>query len=68
MTDLGMTGPVDSVIGVGKETAIERSLSQMPLKMEVADSEATIRGARLKIDSETGKTLEINPLALAPTF
>lgn len=60
ITDLGMTGPENSVIGVGKEIAIERSLSQMPLKMEVADMEACIRGVKLQIDSESGKTLSID--------
>ncbi len=59
ITDLGMTGPGESVIGVGPETAIERSLSQMPLKMEVADHEAAIRGVQLKIDPETGKCASI---------
>jgi metallophosphoesterase (TIGR00282 family) len=59
ITDLGMTGPVDSVIGVGKEIAIERSLSQMPLKMEVSDSEACIRGVHLRIDAESGRCVEI---------
>ena len=59
ITDLGMTGPGNSVIGVGAETAIERSLSQMPLKMEVADNEAAIRGVQLKIDPATGKCASI---------
>ena len=44
ITDIGMTGPVDSVIGMKKETAISRSLTQMPLKMEVAVSAAEIQG------------------------
>ena len=38
ITDIGMTGPVDSVIGMKKETAVSRSLTQMPLKMEVQNS------------------------------
>lgn len=59
ITDLGMTGPGNSVIGVGKEIAIERSLSQMPLKMEVADMEACIRGVRVGIDTSTGRCTRI---------
>ena len=43
ITDIGMTGPIDSVIGMKKETAIARSLTQMPLKMEVQNSTARSR-------------------------
>ena len=59
ITDIGMTGPRDSVIGMKKETAIARSLTQMPLKMEVQNSPGEIRGVLLEIDAVTGKALSI---------
>jgi 2',3'-cyclic-nucleotide 2'-phosphodiesterase len=59
ITDIGMTGPSGSVIGMKKETAIARCLSQMPLKMEVQDSPAEIMGVVLEIDVSTGKTTDI---------
>ncbi len=59
ITDIGMTGPQDSVIGMKKETAINRSLTQMPLKMEVQNSPAEIQGAILEIDPATGRALRI---------
>ncbi len=59
ITDIGMTGPVDSVIGMKKETAISRSLTQMPLKMEVQNSTAEIQGVLLEIDITTGKAVSI---------
>ncbi|MGA2977276.1 MAG: TIGR00282 family metallophosphoesterase [Spirochaetia bacterium] len=59
ITDIGMTGPIDSVIGMKKEIAIARSLTQMPLKMEVQNSAAEIQGVLLEIDLETGKTMKI---------
>ena len=59
ITDIGMTGPVDSVIGMKKETAISRSLTQMPLKMEVQNSTAEIQGVLLSIDITTGKAVSI---------
>jgi hypothetical protein len=59
ITDIGMTGPRDSVIGMKKETAIARSLTQMPLKMEVQNSPGEIRGVLLEIDTATGKALSI---------
>ena len=59
ITDIGMTGPVDSVIGMRKETAIARSLTQMPLKMEVQNSTAEIQGVLLQIETSTGKCVHI---------
>jgi len=59
ITDIGMTGPVDSVIGMKKETAVARSLTQMPLKMEVQNSPAEIQGVLLEIDLSQGKAVKI---------
>jgi len=59
ITDIGMIGPTNSVIGMKRETAIARCLSQMPLKMEVQDSPAEIMGVLLTIDASTGKTTHI---------
>jgi 2',3'-cyclic-nucleotide 2'-phosphodiesterase len=65
ITDIGMTGPSDSVIGMKTETAISRSLTQMPLKMEVATGPAEIRGVFLEIDTTTGKALRIERIRQA---
>jgi metallophosphoesterase (TIGR00282 family) len=59
ISDIGMTGPAGSVIGMKTETAIARCLSQMPLKMEVQNSPAEIMGVFLEIDASTGKTVRI---------
>jgi metallophosphoesterase (TIGR00282 family) len=59
ITDIGMTGPVDSVIGVVKEVAIRRLLSQMPLKMEVVDKPAVIMGVLIEINTHSGKAISI---------
>jgi 2',3'-cyclic-nucleotide 2'-phosphodiesterase len=59
ITDIGMTGPVDSVIGMKKETAVTRSLTQMPLKMEVQNSPAEIQGVFLEIDLSRGTAVKI---------
>ncbi len=59
ITDIGMTGPRDSVIGFRWDTAVQRSLTQMPLKMEVSDAPADIQGIRVEIDGETGKARSI---------
>jgi calcineurin-like phosphoesterase len=59
ITDIGMTGPIDSVIGMKRETAVSRSLTQMPLKMEVQNSRAEIQGVLLEIDLSTGLAVKI---------
>lgn len=59
ITDMGMTGPDDSVIGSSKKISVQRSLSQMPLKMEVSDTPAVIQGVKISIDVETGKSTKI---------
>lgn len=53
ITDLGMSGPVDSVIGVKADICVRRSLTQMPIKMESAEGEASILGALFTIDEAT---------------
>jgi len=59
LTDAGMTGPADSVIGVKKEIALDRFLTQMPHKFEVAKRDLVLEGAVVSIDSETGKAVAI---------
>jgi metallophosphoesterase (TIGR00282 family) len=64
ITDVGMTGPTDSVIGIKKEIAIERFLTQMPLPFNVAQEGLEIQGVILELDSRTGWTCKINRLKL----
>ncbi len=59
LTDLGMCGPDLSVIGSSADISVRRFLTQLPLKIEVADSAAVISGIVAKIDVKSGKTLHI---------
>lgn len=59
ITDVGMVGPRDSVIGVKKENIIERFLTGMPQKFTVAREDVWINGVVLDIDEKTGKTSSI---------
>lgn len=54
ITDVGMTGPYDSVIGQKKEIILERYLTGLPNKFEVATGEGTLCGVLLDIDETTG--------------
>lgn len=59
VSDIGMTGPVEGVIGMRRETAIHRSLSQMPLRMTVQEGPSEIQGCLITIDVRTGRALAI---------
>jgi metallophosphoesterase (TIGR00282 family) len=62
ITDLGMTGPTDSVIGVEPGLALQRFLTQMPNRFEPAKGPAALHGAVIRIDPETGRGLSIERL------
>jgi 2',3'-cyclic-nucleotide 2'-phosphodiesterase len=59
ITDVGMTGPLASVIGIRKQVALERLLTQIPWKFDVATEEIELQGVVVEIDSNTGKSKDI---------
>ncbi len=59
ITDAGMTGPFDSVIGQKKENIVERFLTSMPSKFEVADGDVGLNGVIFTLDDITGKTINV---------
>jgi metallophosphoesterase (TIGR00282 family) len=58
ITDCGMTGPYDSVIGLKKEIAIRRFLHQTPYKYEMASHDVRLSGVYVQADADTGKALK----------
>ena len=59
ITDLGLTGVTDAVIGSDPQKSIERQLTQLPMKSEVADGPAHIQGVVIEADVTTGKAVSI---------
>jgi metallophosphoesterase (TIGR00282 family) len=55
ITDVGMTGPLDSVIGIRKQVALERLLTQIPWKFDVATEGIMLQGVIVEVDPETGR-------------
>ncbi len=55
ITDSGMTGPHDSVIGRKKEAIIERFVTQLPTRFEVAGEDLRMNGVIVDVDDNTGK-------------
>jgi metallophosphoesterase (TIGR00282 family) len=64
ITDVGMTGPEVSVIGIEKEQIIERFLLQMPRKFETARGSAILSAVVIEIDDRSGKASAIQRLQL----
>ena len=62
ITDLGMTGPTDGVIGVDREQILQRFLSQMPMRFETAKGPAALHGVVITVEPETGKATAIERL------
>ncbi|HEV2471135.1 MAG TPA: TIGR00282 family metallophosphoesterase, partial [Chthonomonadales bacterium] len=54
LTDVGMTGPRDSVIGMRPDVVLSRFTSLLPAKFEVAEGEAMVCGALIEVDESTG--------------
>lgn len=64
ITDLGMTGPIHSVLGVTPEAAIEKMLTNMPVKFTNPDTACMLCGCIFKIDKKNGKTLAVERIKL----
>lgn len=59
ITDIGMTGPVDSVIGVDPKIILRRFLTGMPVKFEPAKGPVALHGVVIRCDPEGGRALSI---------
>ena len=59
ITDLGMTGPIDSIIGVKKEAVLQRFLTGLPGRLDAADGPAMLQGAVIEVDEATGRAVDI---------
>ena len=59
LTDVGMTGPKDSVIGMKVEAVVPKFVTQMPSRFEVSENEAQLCAVLLDIDAFTGRAVDI---------
>jgi metallophosphoesterase (TIGR00282 family) len=64
ITDVGMTGPYDSVIGVKKEQIVTRFLNNMPVRFEAATSDVRLCAVVVDCDEATGRARTIQRLML----
>jgi metallophosphoesterase (TIGR00282 family) len=64
ITDLGLTGPTDGVIGVDRDQIIQRFLTQMPIRFETAKGPVKLHGVVITIDADTGRATDIRRLSI----
>ncbi|MDD5434394.1 MAG: YmdB family metallophosphoesterase, partial [Nitrospira sp.] len=64
ITDAGMTGSMNSVIGMEKDAVLEKFLTQMPKRFEVAKGHHVLSGVVVDIDETTGKSVSIERLMI----
>ena len=67
LCDVGMCGPVNSIIGRAVEPIVQRFISNLPAQFPVATGEVRLRGALVEIDETTGRALRISRIDEAAT-
>ena len=65
ITDAGMTGPHESVIGVEVDLALKRMRTGLPVRFETAQGDVRIEGAVIDCDAESGRASSIEALRIA---
>lgn len=64
ITDIGMTGPLHSVLGVKAELSIAKMKTKLPVRFELAEGECMLNGCIFEIDRSSGKTVAVTPVIL----
>ena len=64
ITDVGMVGPQDSIIGMEAEAVVDKFLTLMPRRFEVAEGAVTLCGVVVDVDSETGHATHIERIQI----
>jgi calcineurin-like phosphoesterase len=65
LTDVGMTGPHDSIIGMEKEASLARFLNGMPSKFEPAAGNPRLNAVVIEADDKTGRATRILRISLS---
>lgn len=64
ITDVGMTGPIDSVLGVKPEIIIKKFTEKLPQRFEIATGDCKLNCVLMEIDDKTGKTVNIEAIEI----
>lgn len=64
ITDVGMTGPYDGILGMDRETIIKRFKTNLPVRFTVAEGKTTLSGVVIDIDDQTKKAVKIERILI----
>ncbi|WP_017753832.1 TIGR00282 family metallophosphoesterase [Calidifontibacillus oryziterrae] len=64
ITDVGMTGPYDGILGIDKDVVLKRFLTNLPVRFEIASGRVQLSGVIIEIDSKTGKAQKIDRIQI----
>lgn len=59
ITDIGMTGPHESILGRKSDCVLKAIMTQMPTRFEVAENDVRMNGVKIVVDSQTGRAESI---------
>jgi metallophosphoesterase (TIGR00282 family) len=65
LSDLGMTGPIDSVLGVKPELVIQKMRTKMPVRFDLADGRCRMECAVFQVDEKSGKTVSVERMQIS---
>ena len=60
ITDVGMVGPINSIIGNDVEAAIQRFLTRMPHRLSVGEGKVLLNAVLVEVDDDTGRSISIS--------
>ena len=66
LTDVGMTGPIDSIIGMRRDIVVPKFTSGLPARFEVADGESRLCAVLVDIDQQSGNAIAIQRIQVPP--
>ena len=67
LTDLGMTGPYDSVLGRDKQRVLGNMISSVPARFDVAENDARACGVIVTVDANSGRAIDIERVCFRQT-
>lgn len=67
ISDVGMTGPLDSVIGIKTSLAVDKFLTGVPRRFEVAGGKGQVNGVVVELDPESGRAISIERIQIKET-
>ena len=64
ITDVGMTGPYESVLGIKPEIAVKKFREKLPVKFETAEGKCKLNCIKFTIDDRSGKTIDVKRMEI----